>query len=64
MYRIFTDVGFIAGPLLLGFIADSFNLKMLFYFMAMLLFVNAVLILFFAKETYSVKQTQKNVRKR
>lgn len=58
LYRIFTDVGFIIGPMFLGLIADSFNLVMPFYFMSMLLFMNAVLILVFAKETYSIKQTK------
>ncbi|MBS7631488.1 MFS transporter, partial [Candidatus Bathyarchaeota archaeon] len=63
LYRIFNDIGFIVGPMFLGFLADSFNLVMPFYFMSMLLLVNAVLILVFAKETYSIKKNQKMLKK-
>ncbi len=52
LYRLFGDVGFVVGPIILGIIADSHGLRMPFYFMTVLLFINAVLILAFAKETY------------
>ena len=59
IYRLFTDTGFIIGPIILGFIADYFGLKAPFYFMTALLAFNAVLIFIFAKETYRRNQNTK-----
>lgn len=59
LYRISTDIGFVSGPIILGFIADNYNLRMPFYFMSILLLVNAILILIYAKETYSLKHIRK-----
>jgi MFS family permease len=57
LYRLFGDIGFIVGPILMGAIADYYlDLKMPFYYMAALLFVNAMLLLIFAKETYRQKR--------
>ena len=56
VYRLFADIGFVIGPIILGFVADNFGLKIPFYLMAAILFVNAVLILLFAKETYSKRE--------
>jgi MFS family permease len=53
IYRIFGDVGFIVGPTILGFIADNFGLRVPFYFMTALLFINAMLIFFVAQETFA-----------
>ena len=60
VYRLFADIGFVIGPIILGFVADNYGLKVPFYLMAAILFVNAVLILLFAKETYS-KRERKSV---
>jgi multidrug resistance protein len=55
IYRVFGDVGFIVGPTMLGFIADNFGLRVPFYFMTALLFINAMLILLVAQETFAKK---------
>jgi len=55
IYRVFGDVGFIVGPTMLGFIADNFGLRAPFYFMTALLFINAMLILLVAQETFANK---------
>lgn len=56
LYRLFGDMGFVAGPFILGLIADSYGLRMSFYFMTALVLVNTVLVGIFARETYSAKQ--------
>jgi DHA1 family multidrug resistance protein-like MFS transporter len=55
IYRVFGDVGFIVGPTILGFIADNLGLRAPFYFMTALLFINAMVVLFMAQETFSKK---------
>ena len=56
LYRLFGDIGFLVGPIILGFIADNVNLPAPFYFTAGMLLVCTVLIQFFAVETYSAKR--------
>jgi len=56
IYRVFGDIGFIVGPTILGFIADNFGLRVPFYFMTALLFINAMLVLFVAQETFSKRR--------
>lgn len=56
LYRLFGDIGAIIGPVILGSIADRYGLSMPFYFMAALIFINACLVLFFAKETFQRKK--------
>ena len=53
IYRLFGDVGFVVGPIILGFITDVMGLRAPFYFTAALLLVSTVLIQVFAVETYS-----------
>jgi len=53
IYRLFGDVGFVVGPIILGLIADGMGLRAPFYFTAMLLLVSTILIQIFAVETYS-----------
>jgi multidrug resistance protein len=60
LYRIFGDIGFIVGPTLLGFLADHFGLTMPFYFMTVLLFINAILVLKVATETFAKNKMKKN----
>lgn len=62
LYRFFGDIGFTIGPIILGFIADTFGLRMPFFFMAAQILVNVTLFLTFARETYSARRSklQKN----
>jgi DHA1 family multidrug resistance protein-like MFS transporter len=60
LYRVFGDVGFIVGPTILGFLADAFGLTVPFYFMAVLLFINGVLVLKVATETFALKKMKKS----
>ncbi len=55
LYRVFGDIGFVVGPTILGFLADNYGLTMPFYFMTALLFINAVLVLKIATETFASK---------
>ncbi|MCX6647786.1 MAG: MFS transporter [Candidatus Bathyarchaeota archaeon] len=56
LYRVFGDVGFIVGPTILGFLADRFGLTVPFYFMAALLFINGILVMKIATETFASKK--------
>ncbi len=58
LYRLFGDLGFVVGPIILGLIADSHGLRAPFYFMTALILVNTVLVGVFAKETYSARRSQ------
>jgi DHA1 family multidrug resistance protein-like MFS transporter len=60
LYRVFGDMGFIVGPTILGFLADAFGLTVPFYFMAVLLFINGVLVLKVATETFALKKMKKS----
>jgi len=57
LYRLFGDVGFVVGPIILGMIADGYGLRMPFYFMTGLILVSAVLLQVFARETYSRRKS-------
>ncbi|MEM2893391.1 MAG: MFS transporter [Candidatus Bathyarchaeia archaeon] len=61
LYRLFGDVGFIIGPIALGFISDYYGLRMPFYFTAALVFINAALILLLAEETYSRRKIKRSI---
>jgi MFS family permease len=61
VYRLFGDVGFVVGPILMGFIADNSNLYMPFYVTTAIIIVNVVLVQLFAKETYSRKKADSMV---
>jgi DHA1 family multidrug resistance protein-like MFS transporter len=52
LYRLFGDIGFVVGPIILGLIADNHGLRMPFYVMTVLIIVSAILVQLFAKETY------------
>jgi DHA1 family multidrug resistance protein-like MFS transporter len=56
LYRLFGDVGFVVGPILMGFIADNFDLLMPFYVTTVIIIVNVALVQVFAKETYSKRR--------
>ncbi|MCJ7731864.1 MFS transporter [Candidatus Bathyarchaeota archaeon] len=58
LYRLFGDVGFMVGPIILGVIADNVNLKAPFFFTAAMLLVCTVLIQKYAVETYSAKKNK------
>jgi len=59
LYRLFGDIGFVLGPIILGIIADNYGLRMPFYFMTVLILVNAVLVAVLAEETYRPKKGKK-----
>lgn len=56
LYRLFGDIGFVVGPIVLGIIADTHGLRMPFFFMTTMILVNAVLMQAFAKETYRARR--------
>ena len=60
LYRLFGDIGFVVGPIILGFIADNHGLRMPFYFMTVLIFISAILVQLFAKETYRSRGTDQH----
>ena len=61
LYRLFGDVGFVIGPILMGFIADNTNLSTPFYVTTAIIFVNVILVQLFAKETYSRKSELESI---
>lgn len=58
VYRFFGDLGFVLGPIILGYTADSYDLKMPFYLMSGIVVVNMVIIALFARETYSSRNNK------
>lgn len=52
LYRLFGDIGFVVGPIMLGMIADGYGLRMPFYVMTGMILISAVLLQVFARETY------------
>ena len=58
LYRLFGDVGFLVGPIILGLIADNISLTAPFYFTAVMLIICTVLIQLYAVETYSAKKNK------
>lgn len=58
LYRLFGDIGFMVGPIILGFIADNVNLRASFYFTAAMLLLCTILIQSLAVETYSEKKNK------
>ena len=61
LYRFFGDIGFVLGPIFLGLIADGFGLKLPFYFMTLVMLVSGLLVLRFAKETFSKRGGEKPI---
>ena len=60
LYRFFGDIGFILGPIILGFLSDGFGLRAPFYFTGALVLTNMILILLFARETYRQRKARKS----
>jgi len=56
VYRIFGDAGYVVGPIMVGALSDAFGLRAPFYVVAAIIFVSAVLIQVFAKETLVKKK--------
>ncbi len=52
VYRVFGDIGYIVGPIMIGALSDAFGLYVPFYAVAGLIFVSTVLVQAFAKEIY------------
>ncbi|MBN2336552.1 MFS transporter [Candidatus Bathyarchaeota archaeon] len=59
MYRLFGDIGFVVGPIILGLIADNYGLRMPFFFMTGMILVSTVLVQLYAKETYRMRDHEK-----
>lgn len=53
LYRVFGDIGFIVGPLLVGAIADSAGLQLPFYAIALVISLAVVFIQGYAQETFT-----------
>ncbi|MBM3292097.1 MFS transporter [Candidatus Bathyarchaeota archaeon] len=58
MFRFFGDIGSLLGPLILGIVADGFNLAMPFYIMGIIILTNSCLIFFFGEETLPNKKVK------
>lgn len=56
VFRFFGDIGSLFGPILLGFIADSFGLSTPFYVMSGIIFIAVVFIFLFGEETLPGKR--------
>lgn len=56
LFRVFTDVGFIIGPIMVGAITDLYGMIIAFYSMAVVTFVSMVFVQVFAKETLPSKK--------
>ncbi|KON29326.1 hypothetical protein AC482_06765 [miscellaneous Crenarchaeota group-15 archaeon DG-45] len=55
LYRLFGDIGFVVGPIVLGLIADRSGLRMPFFFMAIMVLASALLMQALAKETFRTR---------
>ena len=53
LYRVFGDVGFIVGPLMIGVLSDAFGLRMPFYAVAALIVTTTMVVATLARETLS-----------
>lgn len=51
LYRVFGDIGYVAGPILLGAIADSIGMSFSFYVTSMLLVIDVALIVLLVKKS-------------
>lgn len=56
LFRVFTDIGFIIGPLMVGAITDGFGMIIAFYVMAAATFINLIQVQIFSKETLPSKK--------
>ncbi|MEM3046317.1 MAG: MFS transporter [Candidatus Bathyarchaeia archaeon] len=56
LYRFFGDVGFIVGPIIVGAVADTFDLRSPFFTVAVLVFLSAFLVQLLAVETVRRKR--------
>jgi DHA1 family multidrug resistance protein-like MFS transporter len=56
LYRVFGDIGFIIGPLMVGVLADAYGLRSPFYAIALLIVISTILVQLVAKETLPRKQ--------
>jgi MFS family permease len=63
IFRFFSDVGSLLGPLALGLVANAFGLSAPFYAMGAIIFLIAALISCFGVETLSHKNAEKHTPK-
>lgn len=64
IYRLFGDIGFIVGPIMIGVIADSIGLVYGFHFTATLIASSAIYVQLFGKETLKINRNIKSGRKK
>jgi MFS family permease len=55
VYRVFGDLGYIVGPIMVGVLSDLFGLSFPFYAVSAIIVVSTVLVQVFAKEIYKRK---------
>jgi MFS family permease len=56
VYRVFGDLGYVVGPIMIGVLSDLFGLSFPFYAVSALIIVSTVLVQLFAKEIYKRKK--------
>jgi multidrug resistance protein len=61
LYRLFGDIGFMVGPIILGLISDNYGLRAPFFFMTGMILTSAILIQLFAVETYSARKNKQKI---
>jgi MFS family permease len=63
VFRFFGDIAFILGPIIMGLITDATNLRMPFFFMAVIMFMASLIVFIFGVETYSRRKIEAQNRK-
>ena len=56
LFRVFTDIGFVVGPIMVGAIIDLYGMNAAFYSMAAVTLVSMVFVQVFAHETLPHKK--------
>lgn len=56
LYRVFGDVGFIIGPILVGIVSDAYGLKFPFYVVSAIVFISAIVVQLLSKETLHARK--------
>lgn len=56
VFRVFGDWGFVAGPIIVGVIADACDLVIPFYIIALIVLFSAIIIQFVAKESLKIRE--------
>ena len=59
LFRVFTDIGFIVGPMMVGFLIDTAGMNIAFYSMSAVTIASLIFTLMFAHETLPSKAQRK-----